>query len=115
MIPNSYRPLINELSKKTEKGNVNWKMKDHLLEVNTGEEIFVLWAGTDERTEEGFVSFGLRDFSGNNIDNWFVDADNEDYDLMHTLFTSAKRHALGISARLEKLQAKLTSSFKIGF
>ena len=114
MMPKDYRDLLIDLLKMTDEGRVNWKSDQHSVEITVDENRFVLWAGTDERTDEGFVSFALRDTAGNTLDTWYVDAGNADYEFMNTLFGAAKRHALGVPNRLAQLRAKMSSVGKLG-
>ncbi|GDY35484.1 hypothetical protein [Acidovorax sp. NB1] len=114
MIPKDYRDLLNDLYKLTDSGKATWKSDQHSVEITIDDNKFVLWAGTDERTDEGFVSFALRDLAGNTLDTWYVDAGGSDYDFMNALFLSAKRHALGIPDRLAKIRAKISGVKSIG-
>ena len=114
MIPKDYRDLLMDLFKLTENGQASWKSDPHSVEITIDNDKFVLWAGTDERTDEGFVSFALRDLAGNTVDSWFSDAADSDYVFMNALFLSAKRHALGIPERLAKIRAKIAGANSIG-
>lgn len=114
MIPKDYRELLFDLHKMTEEGRASWKADQHSVEITIDENRFVVWAGTDERTDEGFVSFALRDLVGNTLDTWYVDTGSADYDFMNNLFLTAKRHALGIPDRLAKIRAKITGAKSVG-
>lgn len=113
-IPNDYMELLGTVGELTDKGRVNWKFDGHVVEVQLEDDRFVMWAGTDERTDEGFVSFALKDKQGETIDSWYLDADDEHYDLMNRFFLSAKRHALGIPDRLARIKAQLSKDGILG-
>jgi hypothetical protein len=113
-IPNDYQELLGTVAELTDKGRVNWKFDGHAVEVLLEEDRFVIWAGTDERTDEGFVSFALKDKRGETLDSWYLDAGDEQYDFMNRLFLSAKRHALGIPDRLARIRDLLSKDGIVG-
>lgn len=113
-IPNDYRELLGSIAELTDKGRVNWKFDGHSVEVVLDEERFALWAGTDERTDEGFVSFALKDKRGETLDTWYLDADDDDYDFMNRLYLSAKRHASGIPDRLARIRKLIANGGMVG-
>lgn len=113
MIPKDYRDLLNDLYRMTDDGRASWKADQHSVEIVIDDNKFILWAGTDERTEEGFVSFALRDLAGNTLDTWYVDAASGDYDFMNSLFLAAKRHAYGIPDRLKVIRARIAGAKKL--
>lgn len=113
-IPNDYRDLLNSLTDLTDNARVNWKFDGHGVEVLIGKERLLIWAGTDERTDESFVSFALKDKAGNTLDTWYLDADDEHFDFMNRLYLAAKRHALGIPDRLKRLQESLKKGGVVG-
>lgn len=113
-IPSDYRDIVKTLLERTEMAEVNWQTTKFGVEVPIDGSKFNLWAGTDENTEEPFVSFGLADAHGNPLDTWFVDAGDTDYELVDRLFQAAKRHALGVPQRLKQLREILKKSSVIG-
>lgn len=113
-IPSDYDALLKDLSERTDKGQVNWKFERHTVELILDEERIAVWAGTDEQTEHGFVSFALKDKHGEMLDSWYLDAGDEDYDFMNRFFLAAKRRALGISHRLARIREKMSKSVVIG-
>lgn len=113
-IPNDYREFLSSLAELTDKARVNWKFDGHAVEVLIENERIVVWAGTDERSDQAFVSFALRDKSGNTIDTWYLDDGDGDFDFMNRFFLSAKRHALGVPDRLKRLRESLTKDGVVG-
>lgn len=115
-IPKDYLELMESLRQRTDDGKVRWTVDGASVDVTLGGERLSLWAGTDEQTEEGFVSFGLKDQKrgGDLLDSWYLDAGDRDYDALNTLYLSAKRHALGIPDRLKKIQEAISKEGVIG-
>jgi hypothetical protein len=113
-IPSDYKDLLISLSDRTDKGRVKWKFDGHAAEVLIDDNRLSLWAGTDERTDDAFVSFALKDLAGNIIDTWYLDAADEHFDFMNRFYLSAKRQALGIPNRLAKLRSSIEGSDIIG-
>jgi len=113
-IPKDYRDLLNALVGMTDEGRVNWRADSTGVEVVVDDSKFAVWAGTDERTDEGFVAFALQDLTGKTVDSWYVDDGDEHYDLMNVFFLSAKRQALGVPDRLAKLKDSILKSTTVG-
>lgn len=113
-IPKDYREIVSKLMRMTNEDRVNWKAGNFGVEVTVDRSRFTLWAGTDEHTEEPFVSFALMESNGQTLDSWFVDANDDDFELMSNLQGAAKRHAMGIPQRLSELRNILDSAQKIG-
>ncbi|BEP42987.1 hypothetical protein [Variovorax sp. V15] len=113
-IPSDYYELLRDLSERTDKGEVNWKFERLIIELALDEERIAIWAGTDERTEEGFVSFALKDKHGETLDTWYLDAGDKDYDFMNRLYLAAKRRALGIPNRLTRIRESMAKRGIIG-
>lgn len=113
-IPNDYRELTSSLASLTDQGRVNWKYDGFGVEVLLEDDRLNLWAGTDEHTEQRFVSFALKDRRGETIDSWYVDEADIDYDPMNRFFLAAKRHALGIPDRLARIQSAIRKDGVIG-
>lgn len=115
-IPNDYREIVKLLVEKTNEGQVNWRTDRFNIFVFFEGARFIMWAGTDENTDEPFVAFGLGDRSGATLDSWYVDEhDKPDYSIMFDLYKSAKRYAAGVPDKLKKLKEGLASSNAIGF
>lgn len=106
-IPHDYLDILTTLADQTDKGLVNWKYEGNNVDVLLDNERIVMWAGTDERSDEGFVSFALKDSAGETLDLWYLDAGDEHYDFLNLLFLGAKRHALGIPDRLARIREHL--------
>jgi hypothetical protein len=113
-IPKDYRDLLNALVGKTDDGRVNWRADSTGVEVGVDDSKVAIWAGTDERTDEGFVAFALKDLAGKTVDSWYVDAGDEHYDFMNLFFLSAKRQALGIPDRIAKLKDSILNATTVG-
>jgi hypothetical protein len=113
-IPKDYKELLQSIAGMTDDGRVKWKSDGHSVELKLENDRLFLWAGTDERTEDGFVSFALRDLSGNTLDTWYVDAGSVDYDFMNRLYLAAKRLALGIPSRLASIRESIAKSKTLG-
>jgi len=113
-IPNEYRDIVSDLLIATNESRVNWYIDRHDVQVKLQDAIVKLWSGTDEQTEVPFVSFALSDLKGKLIDTWFLDQGDNEYDHVFRLYTEAKRKALGIPQKLEKLRAQLKSGGIIG-
>lgn len=114
-IPSDYRDLLTTLAERTDKGEVKWKLLGHTVEVLLDQERISMWAGNDERTDEGFVSFALKDKEGEILDLWYLDADDVDYDYLNRVYLAAKRHALGVPDRLARIRDQIKKSTKIGY
>lgn len=112
-IPNDYTDIVRKLAETTDQGRVIWS------EVTFGYEVAILksrlriYSGTDE-DDRGFVSVTLNDANGKNIDNWYVDQGEQDFDFMYRLVAAAKRYAHGIPDRLSAIKTALESSKMIG-
>ncbi|MCV9921894.1 hypothetical protein OIU19_24295 [Pseudomonas sp. BT-42-2] len=113
-IPSEYRDIVFGLLTATNESRVNWYIDRHDVQVKLQDTIVKLWSGTDEQTEVPFVSFALSDLKGKLIDTWFLDEGNDEYDHVFRLYTEARRKALGIPQKLEKLRAQLKSGGTIG-
>jgi hypothetical protein len=113
-IPTDYDAFLADLNERTDKGEVNWKFERLTVELILDDERIAIWAGTDEQTEEGFVSFALKDKQGEMLDTWYLDAGDEDYDFMNRFYLAAKRRALGIPDRLARIREKMSKSLVVG-
>jgi hypothetical protein len=113
-IPSDYRDIVASLLTKTDNGRVHWTRGRFGIEVEVEKSIFTLWAGTDENSEQAFVAFSLNDANGSTLDSWYVDENDEDYDLMRRFFAAAKRYAHGIPQRLSFLKESIASLGYIG-
>jgi hypothetical protein len=117
-IPKEYQPLITRLATKTAEGKVRWQPTQYGgFRVLVSGTAFDVWSGQDQQTEVDFVSFALADPGRpkrENIDSFSVDAGDDDFDKMLRLYADARRHALGIPARLSALEKALNSDDVIG-
>jgi hypothetical protein len=113
-IPNDYKEIIAKLANKTDNGKVHWRKEKFDISVAIDKSRFSIWAGNDERSEEGFVAFALQDAKGATVDTWYVEEGDEDYSQMLQFFGSAKRHALGVPATLRKLEESISNASEIG-
>jgi len=113
-IPNDYAEIINTLLSATDSGRANWSSTEYGFIISVLESRFSIWSGTDEETGVGFVSFALTDSKGRNLDTWYVDANEDEYDLMRRLYAGAKRQALGISKILSSIKDALSKGGTIG-
>lgn len=114
-IPADYKDIVVALLKKTDLGAVHWRQEKFGIGVSFEGAKFILWAGTDEHSDEQFVAFGLQDSSGATIDSWYVEEhDGPDFTTMDFLYKSAKRHAAGVPKILRELRAKLAEAGEIG-
>ena len=113
-IPNEYRDIVETLATATNEGRVKWAATKFGIEVAVSGSKFVVWAGTDEEQERGFVSFALSDKDGNTLDNWYVDEGASEYDLMRSLYAGAKRQAMGIPERLANIRNEINKAEIVG-
>lgn len=113
-IPSDYKEIIDTLLSATENGRAKWGKVKFGFEISVLESKFLIWSGTDEESNQEFVSFALTDDNGKTLDTWYVDGLEGDYDKMHRLFAGAKRQALGISKILAKIQTAIQSGGTIG-
>jgi hypothetical protein len=113
-IPNDYREIVNMLAEKTESGKVHWRKEKFDISVAIEKSRFSIWAGNDEHTERGFVAFALQDSKGATVDSWFVEEGDDDYPLMQRFHGAAKRHALGVPAKLRQLAESISNASEIG-
>lgn len=113
-IPNDYKDIVETLATATNEGRVKWAATKFGMEVALSGSKFLLWAGTDEEQERGFVSFALSDKDGNTLDNWYVDEGANEYDFMRNLYSGAKRQAMGIPERLASIRNEIKNAEIIG-
>lgn len=113
-IPSDYKEIIENLFVATDSGRARWESTKFGFEISVLESRFMIWSGVDEENGVAFVSFALTDERGKNLDTWYVDESDGDYELMHRLFSGAKRQALGISKILENLKSAIKSGEVIG-
>ena len=113
-IPSDYRDIVVSLLEKTDTGHVHWKRERFGIEVEVENSKFTLWAGTDENSDEAFVAFSLNEANGATLDSWYVDENDEDYDLMRRFFAAAKRYAHGIPQRLSSLKESIENLGYVG-
>lgn len=111
-IPADYRDIVSVLAAKTDDGVLNWTDNSLQVSVEVNASVFRLWAGVDEQTDEGFVAFGLFDNSGKVLDSWYLDESDQEYQVVHRLFTAARRHAAGVPTLLKDLAAQLSAMSK---
>jgi hypothetical protein len=108
-IPNEYREIIRALTEKTEQGDLSWTNDSLHISVKIDLSKFSLWAGTDERSDEAFVAFGLFNNVNKVIDSWFVDESDPDYMEVHRLFKAAQRQANGVPTLLKTLADRISN------
>ena len=113
-IPSDYQDIVDMLLTATNEGRVKWAPARFGYEVTVGENRFIVWNGTDEETNRGFISFALTDRGGKALDTWYVDESESAYDSMGNLFAGAKRQALGIPKILAGLKEAIEKGGTIG-
>lgn len=113
-IPSDYQNIVDNLLSATEAGRAKWGRTKFGFDISILESKFIIWSGTDEESDQGFVSFALADDAGKNLDTWYVDETDSDYDKMQRLCNGAKRQALGIAKLLSSLQVAIQSGEIIG-
>ena len=113
-IPSEYQEIISSLLSATNDGRAKWGKAKFGFEISVLESRFVIWSGTDEENDQGFVSFALSDDKGRTLDTWYVDESEAEYDQMQRLFAGAKRNAFGISKILASIQSAIQSGGTIG-
>lgn len=114
-IPNDYRDICEMLLDATYEGRVNWTEVGLSLVVRLPEYKFEIWSGTDNENERAFVAVGLKGHTERGlIDNWYVEEGDNDYDMMFTLFSQARRKARRLPEKLDSLRKLLKSDSTIG-
>ena len=93
-IPDNYREVCEMLLEATNAGRVNWVEEGGSFVVRLPKYNLDIWSGTDECDEKQFVALGIKDPSGRGyLDNWYVEEGDLDFQILKTLYESAKRHA----------------------
>jgi len=116
MISSDYKQLMDLLIQRTKEGKVNWQQSVAEAEfiVYFKERSLTIFTGVDQQSNEDFVAFVLRDKNGKEIDRFWVDQGDLDYQEMQALYLSARRTALDIDKTIRALTEELKSGKKIG-
>ncbi|HLL75458.1 MAG TPA: hypothetical protein VK421_09330 [Pyrinomonadaceae bacterium] len=110
--------LIDLLYERTQKGQVNWESTpdEDAFVVHFSELSLSIRSGYDEDGDE-FVSISLRNQNGRVIDNdYFWDAMTETgaWDKAFSLYSAAKRKALGVDEALDRILDELKTNAVVG-
>ena len=106
-IPIDYVGVIEQLEESTLAHILEWKNQKFGFETAIANSKFSIWAGDDGDTGIPFVAFAMLDESGNTLDSFYVEPDDDDYETMRLFFSMAKRYALKIPSRLESVKKAL--------
>lgn len=109
-LPNDYRDIVSSLTQRTEQGLLTWANDNNQIAVVLENAKFALWSGSDERTDEPYIAFGLYDIANKKfLDSWYVDESDPDYFIVQRLHQSARRYANGIHILLDKVAGTLAA------
>lgn len=116
MINNDYFELVEKLIHRTKEGKVNWKS-------TANEDEFIVFFNDFSLSiyisRVGFgpvshVVISLRDDTGKEIDRFDLDDEDEHYEMVMNLHSSARRKALRIDDALHTIMSELESKNSIG-
>lgn len=113
-IPDEYQEIIEGLSKATDDERIRWTLEQFGLEFEVAGFKLVLDIGNDFERKVAYVTFALTEKSGKMLDIWRVDEGCPEYDFLYGLYLRARRKALGIPQRLERIRDELRKSNIIG-
>jgi hypothetical protein len=115
-IPKEYREVCEMLLNATEDDRVIWVAEGGNVAVHLPDFSLVMWAGTDDQSNKGFVGMGLRAAkeSREQIDNWYIEEGEEEFTLMTRLYGSARRYTGGVAQNLTVLRDLLNSGKRVG-
>lgn len=116
MISNEYIDLVEKLLERTRDGEVNWKGTVKSNEYMIYFKNFSLSISTsfDNFTNQNNVVISLRNDSGDEIDNFWIDEEDAHYKLVSELHAGARRKALQIDEALSTIMTELESTETVG-
>lgn len=119
-IPKDYAQLVDDLTAATERGVLEWQLDKSVDSpyVKIGDLIVKVYAGEDE-DDRSFCSMNLVEGDDEsklrrrpNIDHWFVDEGDPDYDRMFQLVRLASRKAKRIEDKIGAIRKLLAERMK---
>ena len=82
-----------------EDGRVEWTEASGSFHVQFPSFRLQIWGGCDETTNTGFVAVALRDNNSEIVDDWVLEEDDAEFEVLQELLGSAKRRARNVYER----------------
>jgi len=116
MIPESYRELIDKLSRRTNDGKVNWKSTSHegTFIVDFREFSLSIMSGYDSEENESFVRFTILNSAGQELDYFLVTERESRWLFAYNLYSEARRKARNIDLVIGDITKELESEGPAG-
>lgn len=110
MLEAEYKSLVEQLHRRTERGEVNW------LETSDEKVFLVNFQGYSlalRNTQEGYL-FTVRDSRGKTIDDFYVTPMMPIYSKSAEMFASARRLARKVDKALEAILGEVSGGERVG-
>lgn len=116
MISDDYIHLVEKLVERTKAGEVNWKSTVSDNEFMVYFKNFSLSVSTSYDPDEDrvFAYLSLRNDSGKEIDKFWIDQDDEHFQMISDMHAGARRKAFRIDEALHTIMSELNSDGAVG-
>lgn len=116
MISDDYISLVQRLLDRTKSGDVNWKLTANENEFMIYFKKFSLSVRHtyDQHEDMEYTSITLRDDSGEEIDQFWIDTTDPHWNIVNDLYAVARRRALHIDDALHIIMKELDSDGSVG-